>query len=304
MGLVLINPERKKMFTSIVIKARRFANKPIMRTLFKMRIVESLARNLQSLLMRLSYAEIAKIISNGPIELTVGDIAVIVQFPNNSSYFSFFDSDSNETAFIAYILGHSERASVIYDIGANIGVFSLFFGKHAKEVIAFEPFPNNCIALRENIKRNSLDNVRICCTAVSDKNGRAQLYFPEYADNDTSTTALASLGKVDTPTGVRVTDVAVATIDKAIDEYGLPLPDVIKIDIEGAEYAALVGMQQTLKKSRASLFIEIHPSQIMALGASECELYDLLLEYGYSYKEIKESARWGGSKKIHAWFSG
>lgn len=292
------------MFTSIVTKARRFIYKPFMRTLLKVRIVESLARNLQSLLMRLSNAEIAKIISNGPIEVTVGDIAAIILFPNNASYFSFFDNNSNETAFIEYILGHTGCESVFYDIGANIGVFTLFFGKHGKEVIAFEPFPNNYEVLQENIKRNGLDNVRTCCTAVSDKNGRAPLYFPEYADNDTSTTALASLGKVDTPNDVRGTDVAVATLDKAIDEYSLPLPDVIKIDIEGAEYSALVGMQQTLKKSRASLFIEIHPSQIKALGASECELFDLLMQYGYSYEEIEECARWGGGKKIHAWCSG
>ncbi len=293
------------MFAYILNKARNFASTPVMRRILKIRLFGSLARKIQSRLYPMAYADIAKMRSKGPTEMTVGGVTATTHFPTDAACFSFLDNSSNERVFLAYILERMSHDSVFYDVGANIGIFTLFFAKYGKEAVAFEPFPNNCKEMLVNLKRNNLDNVRTFDVAIGDHNGTAPLFFPDYADNDTATTGLASLGDVATPRDVVSMTVDVETLDSIVEEHNLPLPDAIKIDIEGAEYAALIGMKETLKRSRADLFIEVHPEQIKALGASKQKLYDTLLEYGYKYKKIKKCARFasGGEEKIHAWYA-
>lgn len=290
------------MFAYILNKARNIASTPVMRKVLKIRMLGSLAKNIQSRLYPLAYADIAKMRSKGPMEITVAGVTAVINFLNNASLFSYFDKSSNERIFLTYILEHTSHDFVFYDLGANIGIFTLFFAKHGKEVVAFEPFPNNCKVLLDNIKRNNLHNVRLHDIALSDRNGTAPLFFPDYADNDTSTSGLASLGKVTTPHDTASITVDLLTLDSAVEKYDLPLPNAIKIDIEGAEYTALIGMKETLKKSRADLFIEVHPEQIEALGASQQKLYNTLSEYGYKYEDIQALSRFSsGGKKIHAW---
>ena len=296
------------MFVELSHMLRRFANKSIIRKLLKIRVIRLPVRYFYSLLERRAYSEIVPIISKGPVPITVyvgGGITVDVHFSNQAQYFQYSESNTEEMLFIAYILEHISTDAVVYDIGANIGVFTMFFAKYAKKVVSFEPFPNSYKQLEKNIEKNGLGNVRGCETAICDSNGTGRLFFPAYAENETSQTALASLSKVVTSADVTSKEVSLATLDKAIEKYGLPLPDAIKIDIEGAEYAALVGMEETLKKTRAQLFVEVHPSQIVAMGASEQSLYDLLERYGYAHKMLKGNQRYSSEgKHIHAWHPG
>jgi hypothetical protein len=86
------------------------------------------------------------------------------------------------------------------------------------------------------------------------------------------------------------------TIDAFVRRFGTP--DVIKMDIEGAEYLALNGAVDTLSAHNApQLFIEFHPQEIMTLGGTLERCLNMLQEYGYQRYEII-----GAYDGAHLWF--
>jgi FkbM family methyltransferase len=134
----------------------------------------------------------------------------------------------------------------LYDVGANVGFFTLLASRlvgPTGRVVAFEPEPDNVQVLRHHVLRNSLANVSVIGAAVSDEEGVATL------GGGGST---ASLGGT---SGVRV---ATVTIDGIRRSTAVPAPTVIKVDVEGWEYPALSGMRDTLASVRPTLLIEFH----------------------------------------------
>jgi FkbM family methyltransferase len=131
------------------------------------------------------------------------------------------------------------KGSVIYDIGANVGFFTLLASELVGgegEVHAFEPVPANSESLARNIEQDNVQNVILNEIAVSSKLGSLTLFLPDVAIN----TGWDSI----VPSVRRSQEQQVSTI--ALDDYvswvGVHSPDVIKIDSEGAEPSALAGM--------------------------------------------------------------
>lgn len=126
---------------------------------------------------------------------------------------------------------------MVYDIGANVGFYtllsSLLVGPNGN-VIAFEPVPRNLIYLRKPVEMNSCFNVMILPYAVSDNAGKA---FFDCANNP-------SMGHLCTKGDITVRTVL---IDKLIESEKLFPPDVMKIDVEGAELSVLRGSHHVIK---------------------------------------------------------
>jgi FkbM family methyltransferase len=140
----------------------------------------------------------------------------------------------------------------VYDIGANVGYVSLSLAKRVGSkghVFAFEPVPQNLRLLRTNIENNQLSNVRVFDVAVSDRRGEAIIRISENL-------ATASLvWHKDDRSAVQLV-IKTVIIDDLIEAGELPRPSFIKIDVEGAEGPALLGMHRTLAAARPVLFIE------------------------------------------------
>jgi FkbM family methyltransferase len=117
-------------------------------------------------------------------------------------------------------------ASIVLDVGANIGVTARMFAARAGHVHAFEPSPRALAMLRANTA--DLENVTIHPFAVSNVNGT--VYFEEKFLLDTSS----------------LSDRGLEVQAKAIDSLGL-VPDFIKMDVEGFEHLVLEGASETLK---------------------------------------------------------
>jgi FkbM family methyltransferase len=132
---------------------------------------------------------------------------------------------------------------VFYDIGANSGYYSLVAATRCKHVIAFEPFPRNIARFRANMTLNKLRNVTLIERALSDRVGVTR--FAEGPDTESG--ALSISGTI---------EVSATTLDAISLEA--PLPDVIKMDIEGGELSALVGATATLQKCRPVIFLATH----------------------------------------------
>ena len=141
-----------------------------------------------------------------------------------------------------------EPRSVVYDIGANVGYFSLLasvlVGSEG-QVVAFEPLPRNIRYLRQHVQINHLENVKIIEAAVAGHDGEA-------AFNLGPSSAMGRLAK---DGDLKVQMVA---LDTLLADGQLDSPDVIKLDVEGAEYEALRGGWKLLEAHRPLLFLDTH----------------------------------------------
>jgi len=173
----------------------------------------------------------------------------------------------NLSAFAAAI---TPGASV-YDVGANVGIYTLLASLKAcayGRVYAFEPLARNLRYLHRHVAINHLQNCLIMEVAVSDTEGTQRLSAAPW---DHSMARLSPDGELEIPT---------VTLDRCIyGEKGLRPPNVIKIDVEGAELPVLRGASRTLTEYRPCLFIEIHGTQ----QHRECR--EFLAAKGYRLKE-------------------
>lgn len=152
-----------------------------------------------------------------------------------------------EEKIIQRIIENTEENDIFYDVGANIGTHSCLVGGVSENVIAFEPHPENISQLQRNLKINSI-NSKIISIALS--NGKEIMELSTSGDGAGVGThsLIGSGGGIKVPTD---------SLDDILTENDIPKPDVMKMDIEGAEVMALEGMEDSLSNIRYIL-IEIH----------------------------------------------
>jgi len=138
---------------------------------------------------------------------------------------------------------------IVFDCGANIGIFSIYAAKKAKMVYAFEPGKDEVVALSENKRLNNCNNIKIIPKAVLDKTEKAKLVLLGVGSH-----YLVSSGNKDK----KAVDVQTISIDEFVKEENLERVDFIKMDIEGSEEKALLGAKETLRKFRPKLAISIY----------------------------------------------
>lgn len=165
------------------------------------------------------------------------------------------------------------KKPVIVDCGANIGMSVLFFKYHYPDatVYGFEPLPGNFKHLQQNVKQNRLSKVTVFEAAVAAKNGRTTFYFDNAnAEALTSSIYSARSGKAK----VSVKTVRLSDFVKKVH------PDLLKIDIEGAEFEVLKDMQSSgALKYVKSFVIEYH--HLIGNGASLSEFLGILENAGF-----------------------
>jgi len=177
-----------------------------------------------------------------------------------------------ETAELKSMEQFISKEGVFIDVGANIGLFSLYASQFTNQVICFEPFPQNFNSLKQNIKLNNLPNVRLENRAIGETEGVINLYYDDQEKN---------LGMVSTKpleNGIKK-EVKVVSLDSYLMSESISNIDFIKIDIEGFEYQALLGMRSTLETYHPTLLIEILDQGGSTNQDNKCD--NLLKELGY-----------------------
>jgi FkbM family methyltransferase len=162
---------------------------------------------------------------------------------------------------------------VCYDVGANIGFFSLILGRlvgRAGFVVAAEPLPENVTRLQHNVALNAGLNVRIVPSAIGDDVGTAEFAVAPFSTHG----KLRALQR-DPATMTAVISVPITTIDEIVATQAHGTPHLIKIDVEGAELAVMRGMRTLLDTARPLLFCEMHGNQP--------EMARMLEQHAYSY---------------------
>jgi len=165
---------------------------------------------------------------------------------------------------------------VAVDIGANIGIFSVFMGRAvgpSGRVVAVEAVPPHVDVLTRNLRRNRLEQVTVVATAVGANEGELVLSRPKGGNRGAFTA-----GGVDSVESYSVT---VRRLDDVLAECDLPQVDVLKMDIEGSECAALRGAERLLAEQRPTLLMELNATALERCGASCAEAVSLLTAAGY-----------------------
>lgn len=204
-------------------------------------------------------------------------------------FYIYRDYENFETGLIERLLSHD---MTVIDIGANIGFHSVICGRRVSNgrVIAFEPDPNNFDLLRKNIELNRLRNVHTEQLAVMDRDDEIYLYlsdlnFGDHRTFEPTDDALSNQGQARTKVPVKGT-----SIDKYVKASNLR-PDLIKMDIQGAEIPALIGMEETLREFMPIIFCEYWPHGLRQSGFQPEEFLQRLTNLEYELFEIREQSR-------------
>jgi FkbM family methyltransferase len=178
------------------------------------------------------------------------------------------------------------RGSTFFDVGANVGYFTFLASSIVGAggwVHSFEPIPENCGRITNNVSKNLIRNVVIHQVAV----GKSQGSLTLYTSQDTSNSGWASV--VPSPRRLATIDVPSISLDAYVASDPVRMPDVIKIDIEGAELQALRGMTELLSTSpRTDLIMEINPFLLERAGSTAGELIQWLRARDYRVFRITE----------------
>jgi FkbM family methyltransferase len=164
--------------------------------------------------------------------------------------------------------------SLVIDVGANVGFFSLRFARwvgDGGQVISIEPEDRNYNSLISALKREGLLSRVHPLKAVAAAGPGAT--FLEINPLHPADHKLSLDG-----TGLPVTAV---TLDDLVRDNRDLRPALVKIDVQGAEMMVLKGAAGILKDAGPALFIELHEEGLNRFGTSVSEILDYLSEYGY-----------------------
>lgn len=190
-----------------------------------------------------------------------------------------FASQSYEQDTFLFSQSLIHPGMTIVDLGAHIGLYSLLAANLVGQkgrVYAFEPLPSNYALLLKNISTNGYEDIiKGVNKAVSDKPDPVSLFLGERDSGENSMYAVPGVG-------TESVVVTATTLDNFFNSEGWPAVDLIKMDIEGAEKAALDGMKELVKRNQSlKLIIEFNPGLQAAAGVSNEEFFDTLTGVGF-----------------------
>jgi FkbM family methyltransferase len=181
---------------------------------------------------------------------------------------------SKEPGTLAWIRTEVKRGQVVYDIGANIGVYTILAARQAGpngKVYAFEPHAANFTRLIDNVIRNNLQDVVIPCSVALDAEAGFSHFNYDSANAGTSNSQFSAASGATVPNqGSEIAELKYAsTIDRLMEFGRIASPHHIKIDVDGNEYRILRGMARLLGSPTAPLTIQVelnepHTEEILA----------------------------------------
>ena len=209
-------------------------------------------------------------------------LSIKIKLPEDKSIWT----GKYENYFIDKIAKKIKKNMVCFDIGSYHGFVGGVMGvQGASAVICFEPMPSNVEAIQTLISLNTNLNITIKPIAIGAADKMAE--FENMPDK--------SMGKItgsefqNELKGKDRIQVSMRTLDSMLKNKEIPLPDLIKIDVEGAEKEVLKGAQRLLTKQSPQLFLEIHSKKLFN------ESFSFLKKCGYEITTLEGS---GPSKSI------
>ena len=191
-----------------------------------------------------------------------------------------------EPPTIKFLEKYIKKGDLIFDIGANVGYHTLIFSELTGEngsVFAFEPEPDNYKTLKKNVDLNSLKNVICINKALSDREETLNFYVSKSFNKGTHFLVYNPIQHLKDPIKIDV-----IPLSNFIKENNIKCIDFIKIDVEGAEFEVIKGMEKSLIHFKPTLLVEINNEAQETHGKTSKSLKEYICGLGYDPYDILE----------------
>ncbi len=187
-----------------------------------------------------------------------------------------------EASMMAQFAKTTKEGMTVWDVGANVGLYSLAAARcvgAGGNVFAFEPMPRNLEFLHRHVELNGLSNTIVVPVAVGNHDGTARM---SHGDSP-SEFHLDAAGDL---------EVAAIRLNQWRKETGSPPPDVVKIDVEGAETLVLQGAAETFRVHRPVIFLSLHGERQRDQCGALLRAWGYVIESATPGVTVERSSEW------------
>ncbi|MBN1287366.1 MAG: FkbM family methyltransferase [Anaerolineae bacterium] len=188
-----------------------------------------------------------------------------------------------EPATAGALCARAHPGMVAFDVGAHFGYFTLLLAGRVAQVHAFEPAPANFKALIHTLRLNHVANAEAHCLAISAHDATAALEITPASSMYRLRGNRRELLEGHVP-ALGALPVRTASLDRFVPAHGIARVDLVKLDVEGEELNALLGMQEIMRRWRPALVIEVH-TQLNG-GEHPNQILYLLRRRGYTCRDL------------------
>jgi FkbM family methyltransferase len=214
----------------------------------------------------------------------------------DSYIYSFGAFEKGELYFIRDVLVALKADSVFIDVGANTGQHSVFASTYAKQVHAFEPFPPVLSRLEALVDENNISNIVVHPVGLGDAEAELPFFSPPTTNLGTGS-FVSGFKEDNTDEHLKL---RIVSGDGYFPHAKISRVDLMKIDIEGYEKAALAGLQRTLQQHRPIVVMEISiDPPLPGLFKSLQELKTMFPE-NYEFFALEELDYFSGAYRLQA----
>lgn len=194
------------------------------------------------------------------------------------------DGSLHEPVISRYLLNSMDSESVFFDLGANVGYYTVLGSTVCSEVHAFEMDPRLVSIIAQHMDKNQTGtSTQIIPAAVSDHSGSFISFSPHQTGNPSTNMALAEAKSKQHHLPFQMQTIA---IDDYVNQTNVQ-PTIVKIDVEGLEALVLDGFSKTIGKVQ-TLLLEVHPSLLSRHDSTVDDVLQRLTAHGFSCQKFSD----------------
>ncbi len=197
-----------------------------------------------------------------------------------------YESGTNELHVQNTLAEQIKPGSIFYDVGANIGFFTIIGSRlvtSTGQVVAFEAVPENAQVVQRNCDLNGCANVQVIAKAVSNESGSGTLVLASHDGGAALQSSVEQAGKAETIT------VGLTSIDEFVAQNPTLVPNLVKIDVEGAELLVLQGMAKVLAEFHPIIVFELDDETSAGLDRKLAACTGYLEAANYTVVDLPDS---------------
>lgn len=198
----------------------------------------------------------------------------------------YFGPDMHEREELDLLPGLLKGVSLFADIGASLGPYSYHTNKVLRNsrIVCVEADPVRAHRLQELTQewtKTSGNQFKVVQAAAADKPGKMEFHLTDKNISGALFQHFVPDPELRASINWRKTEVEVITLDELFREGD---PDLIKIDVEGAEYRVLQGARGILQRGKSRFLVEVHPWGDEPIGKTPADVFNLFAQFGYDFK--------------------